>query len=186
MTCLLVRHILEKYPKSAIVYDVRTSKVVPDTIIQLGGLPVRAKVGHPFVAGQMREHAAPFGAEASGHFYFRENWYSDSALIALLMAGAVLSESNLRMSELVKPYQHYYSTNEINRSTEDYGNLVKRLERHFKGGRVDYLDGLTMEFPDWWFNIRLSNTEHTLRLNVEADNQELLRAQSFELARELT
>jgi phosphomannomutase len=181
MTCLLVRHILDRYPKSAVVYDVRTSKIVPDTVIQLGGLPVRSKVGHPFVVGQMLEHKAPFGAEASGHFYFRDNWYADSAVAAVLMAAAVLSESGNKLSELVQPYQHYYSTNEINRPVEDFPDLVKRLEEHFKDGRVDYLDGLTMEFADWWFNARPSNTEHTLRLNVEADNQDLLDAKTFEV-----
>lgn len=181
MTCLLVRQVLKKYPGAAIVYDVRVSKIVPDTIKQLGGVPVRSKVGHPFVVEAMQKHDAEFGAEATGHFYLKNNFYADGALIAAVMAIEVLSESDLPVSKQVEGYKHYFSANEINRQVTDLPAVEQLLEQHFKDGKVDRLDGLTMDFGDWWFNLRGSNTEPTLRLNVEADSQKLLNQMTFEL-----
>lgn len=181
MTVLLIRHVLKKYPEATIVYDVRVSKIVPDTIKELGGVAVRAPVGHPNIVAAMQANGAVFGAEATGHFYFSDNFYADGALLAALMAIAVLSESDEPVSKQVATYKYYFSSDEINRTVEDLPALKEALEKHFGGGVVDHMDGLTIEFKDWWFNLRGSNTEPIARLNIEANSVEVLEQRTAEL-----
>jgi len=136
-----------------------------------GGRAVRTRVGHSFIKAQMREENAIFGGEHSGHFYFRDNWYADSGLIAFLVVLELISESGKTVSELVRSVDHRYRSGEINSTVADQQGRMKAIEDHYAalGGKIDHLDGITVSFPTWWFNVRPSNTEPLLRLNLEAD-----------------
>jgi phosphomannomutase len=139
-----------------------------------GGVPRRERVGHSFLKAAMRETNAPFGGELSGHSYYRDNYFCDNAVITLLKVLTVLSaHPEQTFSELVKPLRRYYATGEINFEVKDKAGLIKRLARTFSDGKVDFLDGVTVEYADWWFNCRPSNTEPLLRLCLEAKTPEL-------------
>ena len=144
-------------------------------------LPVRTRVGHSFIKQVMAETGAVFGGEHSGHYYFRENWFADSGLIAAVIALAQLSEAGVPLSELMAPFRRYASSGEINSTVADQQGTIERLAARYADGRADRLDGLTVEFEDWWFNVRPSNTEPLLRLNVEARTSELLRERTDEV-----
>ncbi len=166
---MLAEYFLQKFPDSTIVYDVRTSRVVAEAIETNGGHGVRMPVGTAFIKDAMREHAAPFGGEAAGHFYFRDNWFGDSGLIAAVVAIAVVTKSGKKLSELIAGYrQKYVSIPETNFVVTDKDAALKRLAAEFESGDQDWLDGLTISWPDAWFNVRASNTEPLLRLNCEA------------------
>ena len=166
---ILTEYFLRKFPDSTIIYDVRTSRIVPETIETNGGHGVRQPVGTAYIKAEMRKQDAPFGGEAAGHFYFRDNWFGDSGLIAAVIAVAVVSESGLKLSELADQYRKkYVSIPETNFEVEDKKAKMKEVEAAFESGESDWMDGLTVSFPDAWFNIRPSNTEPLLRLNAEA------------------
>jgi phosphomannomutase len=169
IAALLVPGFLAKQRGATIVYDLRSSWALKEEVLKHGGVPRREKVGHSHMKAALRETNAPFGAELSGHSYYRDNYYCDSAVITLLKVLTVLSEHPEEpLSALVKPLRRYYSTGEVNFEVEDKKGMIKRLAQEFSDGKVDFLDGVTVEYPDWWVNVRPSNTEPLLRLTLEA------------------
>jgi phosphomannomutase len=168
--------ILRKHPDSTILYNLIVSKSVPALVTRLGGTAIRTRVGHSFIKADMRRLNAIFGGEHSGHFYFRDNWFADSGLIALLITLELVSVEGKPLSELIKPLDTGVRSGEINSTVSDTTSKLQALEEHFgpRAQSVDHLDGLTVEYGDWWFNVRSSNTEPLLRLNVEANNQALM------------
>jgi phosphomannomutase len=169
-TALVARAMLEKEPGSTVLYNLICSHVVPETIHDCGGKAVRTRVGHSFIKQVMAETGAVFGGEHSGHYYFRDNYRADSGLITALVILEELSEAGRPLSELLRPYRRYSDSGEINSSVKHPPAAVEALAEHFasQGQATDRTDGLTVEFDDWWFNVRPSNTEPLLRLNVEA------------------
>jgi phosphomannomutase len=169
ITALLVPGFLMKERGATIVYDLRSSWALKEEILAFGGVPRREKVGHSHMKAALRETGAPFGGELSGHSYYRDNFYCDSAVITLLKVLTVLSEHpETPFSELVKPLRRYFTTGEVNFEVEDKDGMIRRLAQTFSDGTVDFLDGVTVEYPEWWFNCRPSNTEPLLRLTLEA------------------
>jgi phosphomannomutase len=185
LTGLLVPYFLEKKPKSAIVYDLRSSRVVMEEIIKYGGTPRRERVGHAYMKKAMRDTHAVFGGELSGHFYYEQNFYADSALITLVHTLNVLDASGQSMSELIKPLRRYANSGEINFKVDNKEAKMEELARRYGEGQVDHLDGVTVGFKEWWFNCRPSNTEPLLRLNVEARTEELLKEKLAEIEQHL-
>jgi phosphomannomutase len=175
-TAMVSLQMLRKYPGSAIVYNLICSRTVPETISEHGGRPIRSRVGHSFIKALMRDEDAIFGGEHSGHFYFRDNWYADSGLIALLTVLQLVSDEDQALSAILEPIDSRFRSGEINSEVSDVEGTVAKVEEHFsgQGAELDHLDGLTVEFDDWWFNLRASNTQPLLRLNVEADDKALL------------
>ena len=178
---VLAHHFALEHPGATILYDVRTSFVVHDTILRDGGVPRRCKVGHSFIKGDMRKYDAPFAAEVSGHYYFRDNFYADSGLISALVMVDQLAKSGKKLSELVDMYSVYADSGELNFEVKDKVGTVEAIRAKYPDGVVDELDGLTMTFKDWWFNVRASNTEPYLRLNVEAKDKAVLETHVAEL-----
>jgi phosphomannomutase len=181
MSAMLAAAFLAKFPGANIVYDARNSHTVPEVIAELGGKAVISKVGHSNIKAVMREADAPFGGEFSGHYYFRDNFYADSGLIGALMAIDVLAKSGKKLSELAADYTHYAGSGEINSDVKDKDAKIEELSEKFKDGEQNRLDGLTVVYPDWWFNVRPSNTEPLLRLNVESKTQADMEAKRDEL-----
>ena len=181
LTALMVPYFLKKAAGSAIVYDLRSSWVVREEILKAGGVPRRERVGHAFMKKTLRIARAVFGGELSGHFYYRDNFYADSGLITFVHMINILSASKEPISELIRPLRRYYASGEINFVVDDKEEVTKEIRRKFSQGDTDDLDGITVQFKDWWFNCRSSNTEPLLRLNVEAKTQELLDKQLKEI-----
>jgi phosphomannomutase len=171
VTALVAQSLLRKHPGATILYNLINSRSVPELIERDGGRAVRTRVGHSFIKAQMRQENAIFGGEHSGHFYFRDNWYADSGLIAFLVVLELISESGKTVSELVRAVDHRFRSGEINSEVTDQQERMRAIETHYaaEGAQVDFLDGITVSFPTWWFNVRPSNTEPLLRLNLEAD-----------------
>jgi phosphomannomutase len=169
-TALVARAMLEKQPGATVLYNLICSHIVPETIRDNGGHPVRTRVGHSFIKQVMADTGAVFGGEHSGHYYFRDNYRADSGLIAALVVLEELSKADRPLSELLSPFRRYADSGEINSVVADPAASVEAMAAHFasEGKDVDRTDGLTVEFDDWWFNVRPSNTEPLLRLNVEA------------------
>lgn len=174
MTALLSERMLERNPGASIIYDLRSSRVVPEEIEAHGGTPVRYRVGHAYIKEKMREVDAVFGGELSGHYYFKRNYYTDCALIAAMEVMNLLSSSDRTLSELLEPLRRYSQSGEINFEVDDKQAAMEALEDEFAEGDSDWLDGISVRYDDWWFNVRPSNTEPVLRLNLEADNDELM------------
>jgi phosphomannomutase len=181
VTALVSEAMLEREPGATILYNVICSWVVPEVIRERGGVPVRTRVGHSLIKKVMAETGAIFGGEHSGHYYFRDHYRADSGLIAALVLLERLSEAGVPMSELLLPYRRYHDSGEINSEVEDQEGAIEELARRHADGRQDRLDGLTVEYDDWWFNVRASNTEPLLRLNVEARGEPLLEEKTREL-----
>lgn len=173
MSTMLSEYFLKKYPGANIVYDVRNSPSVPEIIRELGGTPVICRAGHSPLKQKMRDVDAPFGGEASGHYYFKDNWYADSGLIGAIVGLYVFGLSGKRLSELKKKYIRYLAIPETNYVVKDKQAAINRLEERFGSeGRVEKVDGISVSFDDGrWFNVRPSNTESLLRVNTEAKNQ---------------
>jgi phosphomannomutase len=171
VTALVAQSLLRKHAGATILYNLINSRSVPELIEREGGRAVRTRVGHSFIKAQMREENAIFGGEHSGHFYFRDNWYADSGLIAFLVVLELISESGKTVSELIAEVDHRVRSGEINSEVADQEGRMRAIAEHYtaEGGQVDTLDGITVSFPTWWFNVRPSNTEPLLRLNLEAD-----------------
>ncbi len=181
MTALMVPYFLKKNPNSAIVYDLRSSLVVQEEILKNGGTPRRERVGHSFMKKTLRDSHACFGGELSGHFYYRDNFYADSGMITLVHMLNIISQAGKPLSSLIEPLKRYSSSGEMNFHVDDKDGMLKELTRKYSQGKSDDLDGLTVQFKDWWFNIRPSNTEPLLRLNVEAKTAENLTEKLDEL-----
>ncbi len=174
LTALVARAMLRREPGAKIVHNLICSWIVPETIRAEGGVPVRTRVGHSFIKQVMADTGAIFGGEHSGHYYFRENYRADSGLIAAVVAMGELSASGGTLSELLLPFRKYFDSGEINSRVGDQHGAIEEIAAELADGRQDRLDGLTVEFDDWWCNVRASNTEPLLRLNVEARTAELL------------
>ncbi|HOI54512.1 MAG TPA: phosphomannomutase/phosphoglucomutase [Phycisphaerae bacterium] len=174
LTALLAAEFLKAERGASIIYDLRSSWAVRETIESYGGVPRRERVGHSFMKATLRKYNAPFGGELSGHFYYRDNFYCDSGVITLMKVLSVVSQSDAPLSGILEPLRKYATTGEVNFHVEDKDEMIKQLARKFADGKVDFLDGVTVEYGDWWFNCRKSNTEPLLRLIVEARSQDVL------------
>ena len=181
ITALLAGHLLQRHKKASVVYDVRSSRAVVEEIRAHGGIPVRERVGHSFIKATMRKRNAVFGGELSGHFYWRENYYADSGVIAMIEVLNILSKEKKPLSEVLEPLRRYYATGEVNFDVEEKAAKIQELAEAFSDGRQDTMDGLTVEYEDWWFNVRPSNTEPKLRLNLEANTPELMEEKRAEV-----
>ena len=181
VTALVAKALLARNPGAPVVYNLICSWTVPEVIREEGGRPVRTRVGHSFIKEVMAETGAVFGGEHSGHYYFRDNFFADSGLIAAAVVLGELSAARVPLSELLAPFRRYAASSEINSVVQDQADRIEAIATHFREGRQDRVDGLTVEFPDWWANVRASNTEPLLRLNVEARTQELLDERISEL-----
>jgi phosphomannomutase len=182
LTALIATRELAKVPGSTIIHNLITSRAVPEIVIENGGIAVRTRVGHSFIKATMAETGAIFGGEHSGHFYFRDFWKADSGMLAAMHALAALGETSetTTLSDLLKPYLRYVISGEINTKVSDAPAVISRIKETAirQGSEIDELDGLTVSGDGWWFNVRSSNTEPLLRLNVEAkdfSNMEIVR-----------
>lgn len=176
MSAMLADYFLGLYPGSAIIYDARNSRSVPKIVSEKGGNPVITKVGHAYIKQVMRESNAPFGGEASGHFYFRDNWYADSGLIAAVIGLYVATLSGKKLSELREQYTYYAAVPETNFVVDDKAGALERVTQAFADTPQDTLDGLTVTLDEnTWFNLRSSNTEPVMRLNAEAGTEDQLQ-----------
>ncbi|MCC6406760.1 MAG: phosphomannomutase/phosphoglucomutase [Planctomycetes bacterium] len=187
MTALLAREVLKAKPGAPVVYDLRSSWVVKEEILKAGGKPLRDRVGHSFIKATMRKEGAVFGGELSGHFYFADNYVCDSGVIAMLSALNLVSQSPKKLSQMASELRRYHATGEINFHVEDKNAAIAELKKRYSAGRQDELDGISVEFGElgagewWWFNVRASNTEPLLRLNLEASTAKLRDAKRAEL-----
>ena len=173
-TALIAGELLAREPGKAVIYDLRSSRAVAEYIAECGGIPVRERVGHSFIKATLRKHEGIFGGELAGHYYFRDNFNADCALMAVFEVLNLLRRRGLAMSKIVAPLLRYAKTPEINFEVEDKSGAITELSERFADGRIDYVDGITVEYPDWWFNVRPSNTEPLLRLVAEATTKTLL------------
>ena len=173
LTALIAHRELIKHPGSTIIYNLISSRTVQEVIDENSGVGLRSRVGHSYIKKMMADSGAIFGGEHSGHFYFRDFWRADSGALAALHAIAALGETNVAMSELLAPYNRYVISGEINSKVNDVQSATDLVEKSYETQQVsiDHLDGLTVNGDTWWFNLRPSNTEPLLRLNVEASSQ---------------
>lgn len=167
-TAIVAKVMLEKHPGATILHNLICSKAVSEVIRENGGTPVRTRVGHSLIKKVMAETGAAFGGEHSGHYYFRDNYRADSGIIAALVVLEALSAAGVPLSELRKPFERYVASGEINFRVDDPAAVIDRVAESFSDAQQDRLDGLTVDAGDWWFNLRPSNTEPLLRLNLEA------------------
>ena len=188
ITALLAQSVLEKNPGGKVIYDVRASWAVPRAIEEAGGVALVNRVGHAYIKHRMREEGAVFGGEVSAHYYFRDFTQADSGVIPFLLMLELISKRGRKLSEILRPFrERYFLTGELNTPVADTAAKLRELEERYADGRITHLDGISVEFDDWHFNVRPSNTEPLLRLNLEALSEELLeekRDEVIELIRE--
>jgi phosphomannomutase len=180
-TALVARRILTEHPGATVVHNVICSRVVREVIEEGGGTAVRSRVGHSFIKQLMAETGAVFGGEHSGHYYFKDNFRADSGLLAALYILETMSRESAPLSELLRPLQRYVASGEINVEVGDQQQVISWIEKAHAAFDIDKLDGLTVNADDWWFNVRPSNTEPLLRLNVEATTRELMESKRDEI-----
>lgn len=171
-TAIIAASILDKHPGESVIHNLICSKAVPEVIREHGGTPIRTRVGHSFIKEVMAESGAIFGGEHSAHYYFRENYRADSGIIAAMVVLEQMSQTGKPLSELRRPVERYADSGEINTKVDDPKAAIAKVAEHYADKPQDTLDGLTVDFGDWWFNLRPSNTEPLLRLNVEAADAE--------------
>jgi phosphomannomutase len=179
LTALIAARELGKHPGASIVHNLITSRAVPEIVAELGGTPVRTRVGHSYIKAVMAETDAAFGGEHSGHFYFRDFWRADSGMLAALHALAALAEADGPLSALLAPYERYPLSGEINSTVPDAAGVIAEIKATYAGRdgvTIDELDGLSVSHPDWAFNVRASNTEPLLRLNAEGADDAAMEA----------
>ena len=179
---LLAKYFLKKYPGKGVAYNVVCSRAAPEFIKKWGGKLIRTPVGFVNIQKGMIENDGIVSGETSGHHTFRDNYYLDSGFIAFLVLLQIISESGKKVSEIAKELSPYAKGAEINFKVEDKEKIIKKFQKQFSDGKQDYLDGLTVEYKDWWFNIRPSQTESLLRLTIEADTEKILDQKKKELA----
>ena len=183
LTALIAVRELKRKPGSTIIYNLISSKAVPEVILENGGKPLRSRVGHSFIKKMMADSGAIFGGEHSGHFYFADFWRADSGMLAALYALTELASSKSSLSNLLKPFNRYVSSGEINSEVSDVPTAIEAILAEYKGFELDELDGITLTGPKYWFNVRASNTEPLLRLNVEGDTEaQMIKARDALLA----
>ena len=181
ITVILARGMLQRFPGKGIIYELRSSKVVPEEIQKLGGRPVRERVGHSFMKETMRKQDCIGGGELSGHFYFAENFYTDCGILAAILVMNQLSQEKKTLKQAADALRKYHGTGEINFKVADKDALMKQVAAKFKDAKIDYLDGITVTYPTWWVNVRPSNTEPFLRMCLEADTKALMEQKRGEL-----
>ncbi|MDK2858202.1 MAG: phosphomannomutase [Verrucomicrobiota bacterium] len=181
ITALVAQSMLEKFPGAPIFYDLRSSWAVKEVIEEAGGKPMMSRVGHAFIKAQMREADAVFAGELSGHYYFKDNYYTESASLAAICVANLVSKTGKTLSELIRPIKRYFSAGEINSTVADVQAVFKRLDEKYGDAHRFQLDGNSYEYDDWWFNVRSSNTEPLVRLNLEAKTPELMAAKRDEV-----
>jgi phosphomannomutase len=184
LATLVAKNVLEKEPGATILYSAVCSKAFPELVEREGGKAIRTKAGHSIIKPQMRANNAAFGGEHSGHFYFRDNYFADSGIIAMLTVAELVARQEGPLSELLVPIDPYVRSGEINSEVGDQEEVLERIEEHYAqrdAPKIDHLDGLTVDYGDWWFNLRPSNTEPLLRLNVEARDRETMERERDEL-----
>ncbi|MGA8534515.1 MAG: hypothetical protein WB615_10445 [Candidatus Tumulicola sp.] len=174
VTALVALNTLKKYPGARILYNLICSRSVPELIEKAGGIPIRSKVGHSIIKAVMRERDVVFGGEHSGHFYFRDNWYADSGMIAFLQCLELFSVAAKPVSQVIAPIDTRFRSGEINTQVKDIPTKLRQIQHRYKDAVIDDLDGITLSYPAWWMNVRPSNTEPLLRLNVEGDTKDLM------------
>lgn len=179
---LLAKYFLRIYPKSAVVYNAICSKAVPEFIQKWQGIPIKTQVGFVNVRDGLLKNSGIMGGELSGHYCFRDNFYMDSGAIAFLVLLQVISESNKKVSEMAAELSPYAKSSEINFEVKNKDEILNKIKEKYSNGKQDFLDGVTVEYEDWWFNVRPSNTEPLLRLTIEAESLVLLDAKKKELA----
>ncbi|MEW6252185.1 MAG: phosphomannomutase/phosphoglucomutase [Planctomycetota bacterium] len=182
VTALLAGEYLRERPGATVLYDVRSSRIVPEVIERHGGVPKRERVGHVFMKRALSESNGIFGGELSGHFYFRDFFFCDSGMLAFIAICNVLTRTNQSLAELIEPLDIYASSGERNFENDDKAGTLRRIAEKYKDAEIDYLDGSTVQYRDWWFNVRPSNTEPLLRLTMEARDDTLLAKKLAELA----
>ena len=176
LTALLAAELLDENGGGKILYDLRSSRVVPEVIRDHGGEPIKTRVGHAFIKQIMREEQALFGGELSYHFYFSEFFNCESGILAMLQICQLIAKSGGPLSELVQPLRKYAHSGEVNFKVADTGNAIRSVQEHFCDGRLSTLDGISLDYDNWWFNLRASNTEPLVRLNLEADTPSSMEA----------
>src|SRR5215210_1150441 len=184
LAALVAKNVLEKEPGAAIIYSAVCSKALPELVRSEGGRPIRTKAGHSIIKPQMRSNNAAFGGEHSGHFYFRDNYFADSGIIAMLTVAELVARQEGPLSELLAPIDPYVRSGEINREVEDQEATLQKVEEYYAqhdDPKIDHLDGLTVDYGDWWFNLRPSNTGSLPRLNVEDSDLGTLERERDEL-----
>ncbi|MDD2479976.1 MAG: phosphomannomutase/phosphoglucomutase [Victivallaceae bacterium] len=179
-TALIAQDILSDGP-ATILYDLRSSRVVKEVIEANGGTAIMSRVGHAFIKAQMRENDAVFAGELSGHYYFKENFTAESQGLAFITFANLICKSGKKAHELVAPLRKYYSSGELNSKVADVAPILKKIRADYQDGKQFELDGISTEYPTWWFNVRASNTEPLLRLIVEADTEALMKQKRDEL-----
>jgi phosphomannomutase len=184
-TALIGGELLSREPGKAVLYDLRSSRAVAEYIREKGGIPVRERVGHSFMKATMRKMDSIFGGELAGHYYFRDTFTADCAILAVVEILNLLWHSGQPLSALVAPLMRYAKTPEINFQVEDKQGKMDALARRYGDAEIDYLDGITIQYPEWWCNVRPSNTEPYLRLVLEAATPELLEEKQRELVGQL-
>jgi phosphomannomutase len=180
-TALVAKGMLAKHPGATILHNLICSKAVPEVIRENGGTPVRTRVGHSFIKQVMLETGAVFGGEHSGHYYFKENYRADSGLVATMVVLDQLCAAGVPLSELLAPLKRYADSGEINTKVRDPQAVIERVADVYRDADQDRLDGLTVDHGPWWFNLRPSNTEPLLRLNLEAPTPEECQARTAEV-----
>ena len=180
-TALVATRVLARNPGASVVHNLICSRIVPETITAHGGTPIRSRVGHSFIKQVMAETGAAFGGEHSGHYYFRDNFRADSGMICSMFVLEALSATGRPLSEVLAPFRRYWDSGERNTEVADPVAKMKELEAAYADGTADWMDGLTVNYQDWWFNARPSNTEPLLRLNVEASSREDGESRTAEL-----
>jgi phosphomannomutase len=183
-TAILARYYLAKEPGATIAYDLRSSKVVAEYVQSLGGKAIETRVGHSYIKQTLKQEHAAFAGELSGHYYFRDFWNADSGLYAFLLLANIISEAP-NLSTLIKPLQKYHHSGELNFTVADAAAVMDRV-RKLPGAKVSELDGVTVRFADWWCNVRASNTEPVVRLNLEADSKAQMEAKLAEVKKLIT
>jgi len=181
IVAILAKYFLSRHKGEKIIYDLRCSHLIPELIKANGGQPLISRVGHSFIKKLMKQTKAVFGGELSGHYYFRDNYRADSAMITAVIITQILSASKKNFSAIIKDYIKYYQIEETNSEVKNKNAKLKEIEEKYKDGKISKLDGITVEYSDWWFNIRPSNTEPLLRLNLEAKNKALMKSKKNEL-----
>ena len=179
-TAIIAQDILAEQP-GVILYDLRSSRAVKECIEENGGTAVMSRVGHAFIKAQMRETGALFAGELSGHYYFRENFTAESQGLAMVMFANIICKTGRSSSDLVEPLKKYSSSGEINSKVENIANIINKIKKLYSDGNIFELDGVSVEYKNWWFNVRASNTEPLLRLIVEADTKEFMEEKRDEL-----
>jgi phosphomannomutase len=181
VTALIAKMVLEKNPGAKIFYDLRSSRSVKEYIEENGGIALECPVGHANIKKIMREQNGSFAGELSGHYYFKENYMAEASTLAAIMLLNAMAESGQKISEMVAKVKRYFHSGEINSEVEDKDAVIALLKKKYSDGKISELDGVKIEFPGWWFNVRPSNTEPVLRLNLEANTKEIMEEKKGEV-----